>query len=345
MKLDQLTDTLGRAGVGHHVVRQGRGGYVICPQGARVLGAWPGPDDDNVFWLAACCSTAESLKAAVDSGDWNLGGDRLWFSPELNLFVKSAEATGPEFVPLAIDPGSYDLRADGDVVVMRQSGVVRDGREAVDVHFEAERVVRPADPPVSDLAGLDYVGYEFASWIEARTDGGPAPRVNLWQLAQVPPPGDILIPTWQTAKPYDFFATGVARWCRVEPGSVVFPVTGAEQHKLGLDSSVVCGRLGYLRRLSDDRWSLFVRGLQPVPGGFYPDFPIADPDLRCFAVQCYNDDGHYGGFGEAEHHAPTVTTGNTCRSADASQLWTFAGTPQAVRRVAGSLLGPASQCW
>ena len=71
------------AGAAHHVVRQNRGGYLVCPQGARVLGACPGPDDDNVFWTADCCNTAQALKAAIDSGEWNFGGDRLWLSPEL----------------------------------------------------------------------------------------------------------------------------------------------------------------------------------------------------------------------------------------------------------------------
>jgi len=345
MKLDQLVGTLADAGAVHHLVRQNRGGYVVCPQGVRVLGAWPNGEIDNVFWVADCCKSAQTLKTAIDSGEWNFGGDRLWYSPELDLFVKNPEATSPEFVPPPIDPGNYDFRVDGDVVVMRQSGTVRDGRAGVDIRFEAERAVRPAAPPIPDLNGVDCIGYELASRIEARTDGGPVPCVNLWQLAQVPPRGEILIPTWQQADPYDFFSTGVAQWCRADPGCVVFPVTGDNRHKLGLASSVVCGRIGYLRRISGDVWSLFVRNFLPVPGGYYPDFPIADPKLRCFAVQCYNDGGQFGGFGEAEFHAPVGVTGLTSRSTDTSQLWAFAGTPGAIRTVATSLLGPAARCW
>jgi hypothetical protein len=135
----------------------------------------------------------------------------------------------------------------------------------------------------------------------------------------------------------------VEDWVRPNTTHVVFPVTGERRHKLGLESFDVCGRIGYLRKLSDSVWSLFVRSMLPVPGGIYPDFPIAAPDRRCFAIQCYNDGGQYGGFGEAEHHAPALTKGNTCRSADVSQLWAFAGPPEAIRRVAPALLGEAGR--
>lgn len=345
MRLDRLTEVVSSAGAVHHVVRQNRGGYVVVPQGARILGAWPNPDVDNVFWTADCCATGESLKAAIESDEWNLGGDRLWYSPELDVFVSGPESTGPEFVPPAIDPGAYDFRVDGDVVTMSQSGTLRDGRHGVDIHFECERSVRPIEPPIAELDGVDYVGYEIDATIRGRTDGEPGPAVNLWQLAQVPPPGEILIPTYRRAEPCDFFETGVADWCRIHSDHVVFPITGDQRHKLGMRSTDVTGRIGYLRKLSDDCWSLFVRNMQPVPGGYYPDFPIADPSLRCFAIECYNDGGGYGGFGEAEHHAPTVTTGTTCRSSNVSQLWAFAGSPKAMGKVAGALLGPSGQSW
>lgn len=341
LKLDQLTEVVSSAEMAHHVVRQGRGAYVVLPRGARILGAWPNQDVDNIFWTADCCVSSESLASAVESGDWNLGGDRLWYSPELDLFVNGPQATGPEFVPSAIDPGSYDLGVDGDVVTMRQAGTIADGRHGVDIHFECERSVRPIGPPTSDLDGLDYIGYEIDSTIRARTDSGNGPAVNLWQLAQVPPSGEVLIPTYRRAEPYDFFSTGAAEWCHIEPDHIVFPITGESRHKLGLPSSAVTGRIGYLRKLSDACWSLFVRNMHPVPGGFYPDFPIVDPDRRCYAIECYNDGGQYGGFGEAEHHAPSVATGNTCHSKDVSQLWAFAGSPDAIRRMSSRLLGPA----
>jgi len=346
MKLDQLVEVLQGAGAAHHVVRRGQGGYVVFPQGARVLGAWPDGQDENIFWTADRCQSGRTLAEALQAKEWNYGGDRLWFSPELNLFVRRPLATDPEYVPPSIDPGDYDLRVEGDTVHMRQSGTLRDGREGVDIRFEASRTVRPVEAPLAKLSEVAYVGYEFVSRIEAGTDGGAAPRVNLWQLAMVPPTGEILIPTWRKAKPYDFFSTGTKKWCKVKSECVVFPVTGDRRHKIGVNASVVCGRIGYLRRLGKKRWSLLVRNMQPVPGAYYPDYPIADPSRRCFAVQCYNDGGQFGGFGEVEHHAPAVVTGkNTCTSMDVSHLWAFVGPPAVIRRVAAELLGPSGTSW
>ena len=79
MTLDDLIGKLDAAGATYHVVRSGRGGYVMIPQGARVLGAWPDRDGENVFWLGECCDSGATRKTALNSGEWNFGGDRLWF--------------------------------------------------------------------------------------------------------------------------------------------------------------------------------------------------------------------------------------------------------------------------
>jgi len=344
MTLEMLTDILSAAGGEHHVIRRGGGAYVVIPQGARILGVYPSSDGSNLFWGGEPCGTSESFKAAVAGELWNFGGDRLWFSPEMHLFVRTSQATMPEYVPAAMDPGRYSLEVCGDRVVMRQSGSLADGRTGQLVRFEVERSVRPIEPPLQDVDGaIQYIGYETISRMEATTDEPPAPRINLWQLFQVPSPGQIVISTRGPGRPYDFFGTGTDRWCRVTEEGVVFPVTGQCFHKIGVSGAEVSGRVGYFRRLSADHASLLVRNFLAVPGAYYPDFPVGDPSRRCFAVQCYNDGGQFGGFGEVEHHSPSVASGPTgCTSIDIAQLWCFSGPSASIRRIGEALLGPVA---
>ena len=58
------------------------------------------------------------------------------------------------------------------------------------------------------------------------------------------------------------------------------------------------------------------------------------------AIQCYNDDGNLGDFGELEYHSPAIggDTGNTTYE-DRSQVWAFLGRVELVDEVAQRLLG------
>jgi hypothetical protein len=87
----------------------------------------------------------------------------------------------------------------------------------------------------------------------------------------------------------------------------VLHATGASMFKIGLPASVFGGRLSYARD-----GIVIERDVPVYPGRRYCDGPReADPAAPGDVLQIFEDDGHYGGYTEIEHHSPAVTVGES----------------------------------
>ncbi|RPI57998.1 MAG: hypothetical protein EHM56_02890, partial [Chloroflexi bacterium] len=67
---------------------QGGWSAVISQRGGRILGPFPTVDSEGLFWINSAWSQPESFRQFLASGNWNLGGDRVWIAPEIQYSVK-----------------------------------------------------------------------------------------------------------------------------------------------------------------------------------------------------------------------------------------------------------------
>lgn len=319
------------------------GGLLITQRGARVLGVFLDGVADNLYWTnPAAVGDAGAAKAAVSSGEWNVGGDRVWLSPEIELhFLNPAQPHHTNYaVPADLDPGQYvaDSIAKQGILFASEGGAdnLVSGKP---FQFTARRQITLCAPPV-DPGGLSYVGYELSSMLKVSRPDRPEACYGLWQLLQIPPGGTIYIPTQGDPEPIDYFQTGVSGHVQRQSGTIAFPVTGTEQHKLGLRPDHVRGLMGYYRRAGDQA-TLIVRQAAVFPGAIYADYPAHARERRDVALQFYNDGGDAGGFGELEYHSTAAVARNFYTVRDVSRTWCFGGPADEIRDLARRLLGVA----
>jgi hypothetical protein len=140
--------------------------------------------------------------------------------------------------------------------------------------------------------------------------------------------------------PHDYFDKTGPSHLKVTSRFIHFLLDAKEQHKIGVRASSTIGRMGYIRPLEGERKTLVVRNFLVNPSGEYVDTPWDNRNDSGYAIQCYNDDGNLGSFGEMEYHTPAIGAGTGMTAyQDRSQVWAFAGKEQDINRVGQYLLG------
>ncbi len=337
-----LHEIASAAGLQPRLFQEGRGRLLVTVHGARVLGVFLDGVAENLLWVNhAGLRDPEHARRFVAAGEWNLGGDRCWLAPEIELYFRNPRRPSHAdwSVPAVIDPGHYTVSREAQAgIVLETRGELINPRTQSPFRFQLTRAISVCPPPV-EAGGLSYVGYELSSELRILPPDQPTTCYGLWQIMQVPPGGTAFVPVRRIPELVDYFQTGVASHCRIERSHVAFPVTGQSKHKLGLLAADICGTLAYYRPGPGESAALIVRQAAVFAGAIYADYPAHQPQRRDIAVQLYNDDGSFGGFGELEYHSPAATATKLLRTSDVSCTWCFAGPVRRVREVARQLLG------
>jgi len=279
------------------IIWQSAGGEIeLLPANGRVLQARVG--EHRAFW------TNDQW-----SGDWNAGGDRLWLGPEVSWFWKSVEkfdVTQHE-VPAAIDPGAWHvISSDDDHCNLEQEVLLRHRRREAWARVHIERRFAPVDLAEAPL-WKSQVAYETANTLRI-LDGTPGERIDLWSISQVPAGGSVFVGARQNAVPRDYFTPITDEsWSR-EGVLLRFEISGETVYKIGLAPGEVSGRMAYAR-LVEDEYFVILREFCPQAWRLYADVPMNDLGGSGDAIQLYNDDGTFGGFGEMEFHSPALEVG------------------------------------
>lgn len=318
------------------------GTIVVLERGGRIIGAYPGEEDENMLWV--------DPDIGVERPTWNSGGERVWLSPEVDYFMTELESPGFGFtVQEGLDPGGYTLEGSSPfraALTWTQVGDVRSFRAEEQFRFRLSKSCRLIDNPLV-AAGLqdgggayNYMGYETETVLKA-LDKDFRSDAALWTLMQVPSGGVALVPTIGKAVPVDFFAADESSAVRIMPGGLRFRLYAEDPpRKLSIRSIQATGRIGYFRMVGQDRASLLVRQFSVYPSESYVDVPPDRLSDRGHCVQCYNDGGRLGGFGELEYHTPVLRRlGTSSQTVDVSQVWCYSGHPGAMRELCALLLG------
>jgi hypothetical protein len=308
---------------------------------ARIAALAFSEDGPDLLWSNPDLGNVELVKRSPHKLAGGLGGDRLWFSPELLYHWHGKpdwRGLSNYNVPADTDPGNYAFSDEGrDVIALTAKGRLPLPLSDQFLDFTVERTVSWADPPIppSDplMYGVAYVGIEMSDTLRI-DENSKAGEIDLWHLLQVPV-GSILVvplrPGHQT-EPLSYALPG--GW-KIARDALIWRYTGKANAKVGIAAEALIGRSAILRKLRSGQWCLIVRQFPVDPSARYGDHPygVVREDQ---AFQAWDGVG----FGEMEYHSPMLDAeGGPRLLRDTDQLWAFGGSVTAMAGLANKLLG------
>ena len=331
--MEKYPDVL--AALGHPVLQLPR--MTVHPYGGRVMGLYP-DGEQNVMWTNPALEDEVTAAPLLSSKTWtNLGGDRTWLSPEIEMFVADMDRVAETYrPPAAFDPGAYRVLSHSSVRVEMETEAEVDffrtgSREKFRLHKRISALTAP-DFPLPP--GVAAAGYELRCTLAALQPLNPAVRPALWNLLQVPGNGEIIVPTART-NPVEFFG-GAQYICGGGCLRVAVPAA-AEPCKFGLLPEDCTGKMLYLK-VATPRPFLIIRWFSVGRSGDYFDIPFTEPKSPGTVQQIYVDNGIYGNFGEMEHHSPALISGVRDQVADTCTTWAFIGTAGVLEQLARTII-------
>jgi hypothetical protein len=308
---------------GHPLIWLNR--IAIQPFSGRVMGLYP-TLGCNALWVNPALKSEAAAAALMDGAAWtNLGGDRTWLSPEIELFIKDISRPRETYhPPVAFDPGSYHVLSQNDCAVELETNMKVDFyRTGTCESFRLYKRITTLNEPDFPLpSGISFVGYELCCTLTALSPLSPAVRPAIWNLLQVPGGGEIIVPVMPGAKPVNFF--GRVQYCH-DNNNIRATVPGAlNAYKFGLRPESSLGITLYLNLMAPEPF-LILRRFHVGHANDYFDVPYTMPNQPGCVQEIYVDNGIHGGFGEMEHHSPALLPGNN-NVTDICTTWAFSGS-------------------
>lgn len=289
----------------------------MLPSSGRLTGLFPPGSDENFLWVNP---------SPAKTGWVNVGGDRTWLAPEIELFIGDLKRPSETYlVPPALDPGCW--RSNGSerhLINDTRVRLLRANREA-DVRL-SKQFTDAANPLPS--ANLSYAGYTQVTSLE--TDAPLA----IWNLLQLPPGGVMLVASRGMAQPRVVFGKMSEGELTVTPGLVCWQMARiGRDTKISIKAGVLTGRAAYLHPCaSRGAADLVVREFAVDPAGEYVDALWDPPHETGWAFQACCVRNGPEQFNELEYHAPRG------RRRDESRVWGFRGPLPGIVAAATALL-------
>ncbi len=298
-----LVDILGKF-TKFSVLGKGDTRVVVSEKGGRIIGIFIDASP-NLLWVNP------KLEEILSEDGWNIGGIRLWLSPERSFFYSSPEKFEGWFCPKGIDPAQYRLIKDEPMHLSLGSRIsVYDNLLKSNLEGFVRREIRI----------LDIRRKYLKFWVREGIVGEYVDRVNPWVLAQVPVGwknvGTVLIPVKKNYEPVHYFREIPKDRLHRTDDCISFKIDGGLVTKLGVRPEdlreVGSGQIAYVTQIDKRLWSAIILSSSnlPVSQEDCLDVPKYNPEGYRASIQSYNS-GHESfpdiKFGEIELQlAPTM---------------------------------------
>lgn len=321
---------------------------LISQRGGHILGPFLEQDRGALFWINDVFKDRERFTAFLASGDWNMGGDRVWIAPEIQYNIQDRrDSWGTYSLPSQVDPGTYKLTQNGTNQWRLSQDIALNAYNLATGQktLHLARLIHPVPDPLRNIkhyqaiiADVIYAGYEQVICLSEDCRDDIASEA--WSLVQLNPGGSLLIPAGPRAEYVDYYEPIDSDHLQVRANHLQLKITGDRRYKVGFKAAHLLGRLAYFHQLDNGYAYLIVRNFFNNPSSVYVEEPALLPDCFGQSVHVYNDDGGLGGFGELEVNAQTIG-GNTARSTSTDQviLWIYAGPVRKIGEIATHLIG------
>jgi hypothetical protein len=339
---DRLLAVLKAVGKSAKVIDGGNGtAIVVLPYGGRILGLFTAGSDENLLWTNPELSEEKTALSFFQSDGWkNIGGDRTWLAPEYDYFFPNYPNRSPYVMPPQFDPGNYQVVESSSSIKLSNEFTLRSYKDKKNLDLRIIKSFRSVANPLrlrSDelFNKLEYVGYSLTNTLELLNGGAEPASVGIWNILQLPHPGEMLIPTYFRTKPSIYFGEMPEGDLVLNDTMIRYSMTSKSELKLGVEALALTGRAGYVYS-SGKRTILIIRNFLVNPSGEYIDVCYKRPADKGYAFHAVNID--QGLWSELEYHVPAIggRTGLT-RCDDTSEVWAFCGSNQDIKALTKKL--------
>ncbi len=287
---------------------QSRNGSILVSEyGGRVIGISVG-GSLNLLWVNP------NLETVLENRGFNVGGLRVWISPERNFFYKNPDAFEGWFCPAELDPGNFKI-----VNFAKSSAALESKfklRDLLNNELLSVAIVR-------DIVLEDWEDGGLAIHVREslNASGFHKSRVGLWALAQVYPgrrsTGTVAVPVKRKAEPIHYFGLIPKDRLKATDYHIAFLIDGNHICKLGVKPEDLrfkgYASIGYFAEAPWSDGDAFIIIMETCCAPRFQaeclDVAKADPEGAKAAVQSYNSgpNAEWLKFGEIELQFPAST--------------------------------------
>ena len=297
-KKNNLSETL-RKYTNIYEYKNNKWNVIVTEYGGRIIGIFP-RNQYNMLWVNP------DLEKVLFEKNWNLGGARIWISPEKNFYYKNPTNFEEWTCQKDLDPGNYIIREkDANSVKLENKFRIYDFLNNITLSgiIMREIIFEKADDILKNHIYENLV-----------TDNFTGSLIDLWALVQVNPSingaGTVIVPVKENAKPIPYFGDIPDKYLKCDKEAIFFRIDSLKVLKLGVRPENLpiegIGRIGYIAKISDTEYMFLMLYSRCCPRKQDEclDLP-KNPKIQVKGcIQSYNSgpEGDFQGFGEIEMH-------------------------------------------